>query len=117
MLSKSKIKAKTRNVEQELQNKDDGVPEFEEGKLDALDQIIEDPNPDTCLEVIRKANTWNEYWVDMMMNPIPGLGELVVRKLAYYDGMTMVALDVLQGEIKYHENKALVTHNGETVEV
>lgn len=120
MHSQSKIGAKIRNVEQDLRNKDEGVPEYEKGKLNALEQISEDPNPDTCLEVIEKSKTWNEYWDNMMMSPMagfPGFGEIIVRKSAYYDGMIMAALDALQGDIEYQDDKVLVTHNGETVEV
>lgn len=118
MLSKTEIDAKIQEVERESGTT--SVPEYTEGKREAFDQIHEDPNPETCIEIIEQAEQWSDFWYQMSLSPMAGLagfGEVIAMKSAYYDGMVMIALDVLEGSIEYENDRSFVNYNNQTVEV
>lgn len=120
MLSQAKLEAEIRSIENKLDRGDFKVREFYEGKVDALSEITEDPSADKCIEVIEQAEKWRQYWDNMMLSPmagIPGFGEMMVRKSAYYDGKIMATLTALEATINHEEDNTFVSYGNETVEV
>lgn len=127
MLSEQDVRDLMRNCEREKTTVNSRTKtNFLQGKIDALSDILEnDIDRDECLRVIHKAEKKCEVFENMAETPfsaLPGLSEFIGSKISYYDGMTMVALTVLESEISYDVDEdekgiADITIDSQTIRV
>lgn len=122
MLSETEIQSAIQEEQNVLDSKDYTVEMYHRGVMNALQTVLDDQTEETCVDVIKSAERSQAMWQSMsesIASAHPTLGELTGRKLAYYDGMTMGALHVLEGDIQYEDesDEYSVRYSDEVVEV
>ena len=114
MRSQEDLQERLESCKKKLESGEANIEEFYEGRIRALEKILDSMDEDTTLQMLRKSNNMVEVYDQMalMFGRFMDMGESMTRQSAFHDGVIIECSNALDADLDLQSKNNTAQFNG-----
>lgn len=116
MRSQDALQERLESCKEKLENGEVEIEEFYEGRIRALEKILDSMDESTAVRMLRKSNNMVEMYDQfaLMLGSFADMGQAMTRQSAFHDGIIIECSNALEAELDLQSEKNTVHFDGRT---